>query len=76
MESPIMFQNFWKNIGWKPSGPGALSGLNDLMAASISARVGGVARMEHVLIDKELNRVRFESRTGVDSFSEVYSLTK
>ncbi len=71
MESPITFQNFWKNIGWNPSGPGALRGLKDRMAASISARVGGVVRREQVLSDKELKRFGLDVLIGGEVSSEV-----
>ena len=41
VDSRIVSQNFWKNIGWRPSGPGALNGLKDLKALSISTRETG-----------------------------------
>lgn len=39
-----MLQYFWKKIGWIPSGPRALCGLEDLMALMILESLKGVAR--------------------------------
>ena len=46
------------------------------MAVTIFALVGGVAKREQVLTDKELKRFGLESMIGVETSSEVQRLTK
>lgn len=46
MARRVLSINFWKKKGQKPSGPGALYGLKDLMEVIISALVIGKRRRE------------------------------
>lgn len=43
-EFPIVFQNFWKKMGWKPSRLGAFRGLKEKITSLISKSVTFWAR--------------------------------
>lgn len=65
----MVSQDFWKNSGWKPSGPGAFKGFIEKMAFFTSTKEGGRQKLLAVIFIQG-----FIEEAGQEKDSEVNKL--